>query len=41
MSDLTDREPPFVNNSQQGNTDAATYRLFGRTYFADLRLSFQ
>ena len=41
MSDITDREPPFVNNAQQGNADTATYRLFGRTYFADLRLTFQ
>jgi hypothetical protein len=24
-----DREPPFVNHSQWGNTDTATYRLFG------------
>jgi len=29
------------NHSQQGNADAETYRLFGRSYFADLRLSFQ
>jgi outer membrane receptor protein involved in Fe transport len=39
VSDLTNRDPPFVNNSPQGNTDPATYRLLGRTFFADLRLS--
>ena len=37
VSDLTNRDPPFVNGGY--NTDYATYRLLGRTFFADLRLS--
>jgi outer membrane receptor protein involved in Fe transport len=37
VTNLTDRDPPFVNANSQANTDAATYRLLGRTYFADIR----
>jgi len=40
VNDLTNRNPPFVNDSQD-NTDPASYRLLGRTYFADLRLNFR
>jgi outer membrane cobalamin receptor len=40
VSDLTIRDPPFVNGAG-GNTDYATYRPLGRTYFADLRLNFR
>ena len=36
-TNLTDKDPPFVNNWTGANTDAATYRLLGRTYFAQLR----
>jgi len=38
VTNLTDRDPPFVNANSAANTDAATYRLLGRTYFADIRL---
>jgi hypothetical protein len=41
VSNLTNRYPPFVNNSGNDNTDPATYRLLGRTFFADLRWMFQ
>jgi hypothetical protein len=40
ISDLTNRQPPFVNGADT-NTDTATYRLLGRTFFADLRASFR
>ena len=40
VSNLTNRYPPFVNNSGNDNTDPATYRLLGRTFFADLRCTF-
>jgi iron complex outermembrane recepter protein len=36
ISNLTDEDPPFVNNWTGANTDAATYRLLGRTYFAQM-----
>ena len=31
VNNLTDRDPPYLNG--QANTDTATYRLLGRTYF--------
>jgi outer membrane receptor protein involved in Fe transport len=37
IGNLTGRDPPFVDNSSEANTDAATYRLLGRTYFAEVR----
>jgi iron complex outermembrane recepter protein len=40
ISNLTNRYPPFVNNSGNANTDPATYRLLGRTFFVDLRCGF-
>jgi iron complex outermembrane recepter protein len=39
VSNLTDEDPPFVNQATGPNTDAATYRLLGRTFFAQLRFS--
>lgn len=32
INNLTDRDPPFLHNGD-ANTNAATYRLLGRTYF--------
>jgi outer membrane receptor protein involved in Fe transport len=34
---LTDADPPRVNFNAAANTDPATYRLLGRTYFAAVR----
>ena len=39
VSNLTDEDPPFINQANGPNTDAATYRLLGRTFFAQLRFS--
>ena len=36
INNLTDRDPPYSRG--EGNTNEATYRLLGRTYF--LRVSF-
>lgn len=37
ITNLTDEDPPFVHHGINANTDAATYRLLGRTYFLELR----
>jgi iron complex outermembrane recepter protein len=36
IANLTDEDPPYLN-IEIGNTDAATYRLLGRSYFLELR----
>jgi outer membrane receptor protein involved in Fe transport len=36
ITNVTDEDPPYVNISP-GNTDAATYRLLGRSYFLEFR----
>ena len=36
ITNVTDEDPPYLNISP-GNTDAATYRLLGRSYFLELR----
>ena len=41
ISNVTDEEPPFVNSGVPENTDAATYRLLGRTYLFKLGYRFQ
>ncbi|MEJ1962740.1 MAG: TonB-dependent receptor [Gammaproteobacteria bacterium] len=41
VSNATDRNPPFVDNNSAGNTDTATYRLLGRTFFAAVRVRFR
>jgi iron complex outermembrane receptor protein len=41
VENLTGKNPPFVDNNSQANTDAATYRLLGRTYFARVRFTLQ
>ena len=38
VNNLTDEDPPFVDTNVAANTDVATYRLLGRTYFVDVRL---
>ena len=40
IDNLTGKDPPFVANSSAGNTDAASYRLLGRTFFAEVRVQF-
>ncbi len=40
VDNVTGKDPPFVDNNTAGNTDAATYRLLGRTYFASVRVQF-
>jgi outer membrane receptor protein involved in Fe transport len=39
ISNVFDKDPPFVNSGSFANTDEATYRLLGRTYFLELRYS--
>jgi outer membrane receptor protein involved in Fe transport len=36
VTNLTNEDPPFVDTGD-GNTQVATYRLLGRTYFAGIR----
>ena len=36
INNVTDRDPPFFSAGGDGNTDAATYRVLGRTYFLQL-----
>jgi iron complex outermembrane receptor protein len=40
IDNLSGKDPPFIDNNPAGNTDAATYRLLGRTYFAGVRVRF-
>ena len=40
VDNVTGKDPPFVDNNSAGNTDAASYRLLGRTYFAGVRVQF-
>jgi outer membrane receptor protein involved in Fe transport len=40
VTNVTDEDPPFRSQHQPANTDAATYRLLGRTYFLELRYEF-
>ncbi|HEV8332681.1 MAG TPA: TonB-dependent receptor [Steroidobacteraceae bacterium] len=41
MTNVTDEDPPFVDNQVDANTDAGTYPLLGRTYFVELRYAFR
>jgi iron complex outermembrane recepter protein len=41
ITNVTDRDPPFVNNGSEANTDPTTYRLLGRTYYLELSCSFR
>lgn len=42
ITNITDEDPPYVNIiGAPANTDVATYRLLGRTYFFQLRYQFQ
>ena len=36
ITNVTDEDPPYLNIAP-ANTDAATYRLLGRSYFLELR----
>ena len=38
INNVTDHDPPFLSGGGEANTDTATYRLLGRTYF--LKLSY-
>jgi iron complex outermembrane receptor protein len=40
VDNLTGKDPPYVDSNSAGNTDAASYRLLGRTYFAGVRIRF-
>jgi outer membrane receptor protein involved in Fe transport len=40
ITNVTDEDPPYLNVSPD-NTDAATYRLLGRSYFLELRYQVQ
>ena len=41
VKNLSDQDPPFINLVVPENTDAATYRLLGRTYFMSVRYGFR
>jgi outer membrane receptor protein involved in Fe transport len=38
VSNLSDEDPPFLNEGA-ANTDPATYRLLGRTWFMQLEFA--
>ncbi|GHA11348.1 TonB-dependent receptor [Arenicella chitinivorans] len=40
VTNLTDEEPPYIDSGFNGNTDPATYRLFGRGYYLRLNWKF-
>jgi outer membrane receptor protein involved in Fe transport len=37
VTNLTDRQPPFLAYGTDANTDTSIYRLLGRTLFAGVR----
>jgi iron complex outermembrane receptor protein len=37
VTNLTDRQPPFLDFGTDANTDTSIYRLLGRTFFAGVR----
>ena len=41
ITNVLDEDPPFVAGDSIANTDTATYRLLGRTYFLELRYRLQ
>ena len=41
ITNVTDDDPPFVDNETNANTDASAYPLLGRTYFVELRYAFR
>jgi outer membrane receptor protein involved in Fe transport len=41
ITNVTDEDPPFVDNESNANTDATAYPLLGRTYFVELRYAFR
>ena len=40
ITNVTDEDPPYLNIAP-ANTDVATYRLLGRSYFLELRYQFE
>jgi outer membrane receptor protein involved in Fe transport len=40
ITNLTAKDPPFLNMVSAANTDPGAYRLLGRTYFLELRYDF-
>ncbi|MGD8356617.1 MAG: TonB-dependent receptor [Lysobacterales bacterium] len=40
VNNLTDKDPPFMGDQNENNTDALMYDVFGRTYFVNLRYEF-
>jgi outer membrane receptor protein involved in Fe transport len=41
ISNVLDEDPPYVNGGSIANTDEATYRLLGRSYFVEIRYRMQ
>jgi len=41
ITNVTDEDPPFVENESNANSDATAYPLLGRTYFVELRYAFR
>jgi outer membrane receptor protein involved in Fe transport len=39
ITNLLDEDPPYANSGSSANTDVATYRLLGRTYFLEMTYS--
>lgn len=41
INNLTDKEPPLMDNAQnRNNTDALMYDVYGRSYYLNLRYQF-
>ena len=41
ISNVLDEDPPYVNGGSIANTDEATYRLLGRSFFVEIRYRLQ
>ena len=39
VENLGDKQPPFLANADEANTDVSTYRLLGRTFWLRMRLA--
>ena len=40
VTNVTDEEPPFLDQGFNGKTDPSTYRMFGRGYYLRLKWAF-
>ncbi|KAA1156517.1 TonB-dependent receptor [Pseudoalteromonas fuliginea] len=40
ITNVTDEQPPYIENASNGNTDESNYRLFGRSWFVRFTQTF-